>query len=107
MLSRALLVFAAAISPAYAAGDVEQLCAAGGYYTGAQDRFMSGLAAHVLTKRGELGTLTCSALWKNGYRVGEYFSKTGKPMAEDAKVFEAAGAFSQRVYTSIAKGAGY
>jgi hypothetical protein len=101
MLTRTLLLLIAVLSPslAVAADDTEQLCNAGGYYAGAEDRFLS--------QRGELGTSTCGALWKNASRVGEYFSKTGKPKPADSKVFEAAGDFSRRIYSAIAKEAGY
>jgi hypothetical protein len=109
MLTRTLLLLIAVLSPslAVAADDTEQLCNAGGYYAGAEDRFLSGVAAHILSQRGELGTSTCGALWKNASRVGEYFSKTGKPKPADSKVFEAAGDFSRRIYSAIAKEAGY
>lgn len=108
MLVRVLLVLAASLlSISALAGGSEQLCTAGGYYSGAQDRFMSGLATHILQKRGELGSKKCSSLWQTAFEVGERFSKTGQIKPTDSPVLNDASAFSIRVYSSVAKGAGY
>jgi hypothetical protein len=108
MLVRVVLLLVASLLPINAfAGESEQLCTAGGYYSGAQDRFMSGLATHILQKRGELGSKKCSSLWQAAFEVGERFSKTGQMKSTDAAVFDDVKAFSARVYSSVAKGAGY
>lgn len=90
-----------------AAGDMQQLCTAGGYFSGAQDRFMSSLVADILSKRKELGGKECSALWERSFPVGERFSKSGTVAPADAAVADDAAAVSSRVYGAIAKGAGY
>lgn len=79
----------------------EQLCMAGGYYSGSQDMFLSGLAAHVLNQRNQLSTPSCGALWREASKVGENFSKTGKTNQQDQEIIQEAGRFSKKVYDSI------
>ncbi len=103
----AILLIVSVLSTNTFAGETEQLCTAGGYYSGAQDRFMSGLAMHILQKRGELESKICSSLWQQAFEVGERFSKTGQMKSTDSAVIDGVSAFSTRVYASVAKGAGY
>lgn len=108
MFVRFFLILTVSLLSSHAfAGESKQLCAAGGYYSGAQDRFMSGLATHILQKRGELGNKKCSSVWQAAFEVGERFSKTGQAKPTDSAVFDDASAFSARVYSSVGAGAGY
>ena len=84
----------------------DQLCTAGGYYSGAQDHFLSSLAAHILNQRNQLSTPACGALWREAVEVGEHFSKTGKPRPSDKRVISEAGNFSGKVYDAITKSSG-
>lgn len=84
----------------------DQLCTAGGYYSGAQDQFLSSLAAHILNQRNQLGTPTCGALWRKAVEVGKHFSKTGKPRPSDERVISEAGNFSRKIYDAITKSSG-
>ena len=102
------LILLGSVASAIAADEDLNICNAGGYYAGAQDRFMSGLAQHILSKRGLLGTANCSALWKNAYDVGASFSRTGKiANTNEAEVVKQASAFSEKVYSNTAKNMGY
>ncbi|MEQ1639023.1 MAG: hypothetical protein ABL903_20365 [Methylococcales bacterium] len=103
----ALILFASATS-AIAADEDLNICNAGGYYAGAQDRFMSGIAQHILQKRGLLGTVNCSALWKSAYEVGASFSRTGKIANQnEAEILKQASTFSEKVYSNISTSMGY
>ena len=55
------------------------LCTVGGYFSGSGDKFLSELARNSAQERKILGDPICNAAWKNGYKAGENFSKTGKP----------------------------
>ena len=92
---------------ANATDDIIEICSAGGYYAGAEDHFLSGLARHILQKHGVLGSLQCNALWKNAVDVGERFSRTGKKQATDKDVLDQATGFSTRIYNAISKSSGY
>lgn len=108
MLARVVLLLTTSLFSINAfAGESEQLCTAGGYYSGAQDRFMSGLAMHILQKRGDFGSKKCTSLWQVAFEVGERFSKTGQMKSTDSAVFDDVSIFSVKVYSSVAKGAGY
>ena len=98
-----LLLFSTSSSHAETA---DQLCTAGGYYSGAQDQFLSGLAAHILNQRNQLSTPACGALWREAIEVGKRFSKTGKPRPSDERVISEAGNFSRKVYDAITKSSG-
>lgn len=84
----------------------EQLCTAGGYYNGADNQFLSGLAVYILNQRGQLGTPSCGALWREASEVGERFSKTGKTRSTDDRAISEASNFSKKVYDGIAKSSG-
>lgn len=102
-----LLLAASLFSINTFAGESEQLCTSGGYYSGAQVYFMTELVTHILQKRGEFGDKKCNALWQAAYGVGERFSKTGKMNPEDEGILKDVISFRSRIYASIAKGAGY
>lgn len=81
-----------------------KICAAGGFYSGAKDRFLSGLALHIREKKNLHFNPTCSAVWKNAYDTGEYFSKTGKTRnSEEEMIVQQANDFSTQIYESVAK----
>ncbi len=90
-------------SPLCRAESADQICTAGGYYSGAQDRFLSGLAMHILAQRNQLETPACGALWREAVEVGERFSKTGKSRPSDARVITEATNFSRKVYDAVTK----
>lgn len=101
----------AALAPAlcFASDKNLEICAAGGYYSGAQDRFMSGIATYVLKMKGALPLdAHCSAVWKSAYNVGELFSKTGKVANKsDAKIIKEAAEFSDKIYAAVIKNADF
>ena len=55
-----------------------KICAVGGYFSGAEDKFLSGLAAHLASKKKILTSPICVAVWKNAHAFGVHHSKTGK-----------------------------
>lgn len=61
------------------------LCTVGGYFSGSGDKFLSELAKNIAQKRNIFGDPICNAAWKNGYKTGENFSKTGKPKNQAEK----------------------
>lgn len=107
MIRKLIIAFSfAGLSPFCYAESAEQICTAGGYYSGANDHFMSGLAAHILSQRNQLSTPSCGALWREAAEVGRYFSKNGKARPSDARVITEAANFGGKVYDSIAKASG-
>ena len=102
------LFLIASTTSAIAADENLNICIAGGYYSGAQDRFMSGIAQHILQKRGLLGTVNCNALWKSAYEVGASLSKAVKiPTKNEAEILTHATTFSEKVYSNISASMGY
>lgn len=81
-----------------------RLCSVGGFFSGTNDKFQSGLAAHIAKKKHLIGDPICSALWGNAYKIGEKLSKTGKVKEEaEEEVVEQARAFSEKIYEAISK----
>jgi len=82
--------------------DAYKLCFVRGYYFGAEDQFLGGLAAHIIYKKGLPNDPLCSAAHKIGYEVGVRFSRTGKLDGEsDAKIIKYASEFSDKVYEAL------
>jgi len=47
-LLRSFVLLILTVSPTYAVDENLQICSAGGYFAGAQDRFLTGMAMHIL-----------------------------------------------------------
>lgn len=107
MVRMVLLLVAALVSTNAFAGGLEQLCAAGGYYSGAQAGFMNELANYILQEHEDMKNTKCKTLWQAAYEVGERISKKGQLKPADSAILDNVSAFRKRVYLSIAKGAGY
>jgi hypothetical protein len=109
-----LIFFAAFSSPGFAAEKDHKpvakaekdykICTVGGYYSGTDDKFLSGLATHMAQKRNILHDPICGALWRNAYKIGANVTKTGAihDQAEEIAVKEATE-FSRRIYESVSR----
>jgi hypothetical protein len=94
-----LLVFSSTVT---ATEEDYKLCTIGGYFSGTNDKFLSGLAAHIAEKKHVFGDPICDAAWANGYRVGEKLTKTGKIKdPSEREIIQQATAFSSRIYETI------
>ncbi len=94
-----LLVFSSTVT---ATEEDYKLCTIGGYFSGTNDKFLSGLAAHIAEKKHVFGDPICDAAWANGYRVGEKLTKTGKIKdPPEREIIQQATAFSSRIYETI------
>ena len=97
-----LLFFAVFSSTVTATEEDYKLCTIGGYFSGTNDKFLSGLAAHIAEKKHVFGDPICDAAWANGYRVGEKLTKTGKIKdPSEREIIQQATAFSSRIYETI------
>ena len=79
-----------------------QICSIGGYFAGTEDKFLSGLAAHLAAKKKILTNPICVAVWKNAHAFGVHHSRTGK-IESDAEgiVVRQASEFSAQVYDAV------
>ncbi len=94
-----LVVFS---SPGFASEEDYKFCTVGGYFSGTNDKFLSGLAAHVAQKKKVFGSPICNAAWENGYRIGEKLSETGKiKEPAEREIVHQAAAFSAKIYEAI------
>jgi len=94
-----LLVFSSTVT---ATEEDYKLCTIGGYFSGTNDKFLSGLAAHIAEKKHVFGDPICEAAWANGYRVGEKLTKTGKIKdPSEREIIQQATAFSSKIYETI------
>lgn len=82
--------------------DKYKICFVNGYFSGADDKFMMGLASHIMVKKKLYSDPMCTAAHRVAYEVGERFSKTGKHINQsDEKITSYAAHFSSKVYNSI------
>lgn len=104
LIIRVVPLLALVATPSFAGDKTLDLCTAGGYYAGAGQMFLSGLAMHMLHEQDVFGTQPCSAAWSDAYKAGESFSRSGKfERNSDEKLGRTAYEFSERVYAAIAK----
>lgn len=98
-----LVLLGLSFSSAVAASEEDyKLCTIGGYFSGTNDKFLSGLAAHIAEKKHIFGDPICEAAWANGYRVGEKLTKTGKiKESAEREIVQQATAFSSKIYETI------
>jgi hypothetical protein len=97
-----LLVFSSTVT---ATEEDYKLCTIGGYFSGTNDKFLSGLAAHIAEKKHVFGDPICDAAWANGYRVGEKLTRTGKIKdPSEREIIQQATAFSSKIYETISSG---
>ena len=100
-----IMLFVIFSSPSVAADKDYKICNVGGFYSGTNDKFLSGLAAYIAQKKHILDDPICSALWKNASRIGEKLSETRrvKEQAEEEIVHQA-NVFSEKIYESVSSG---
>jgi hypothetical protein len=80
-----------------------KLCTIGGYFSGTNDKFLSGLAGHIAGKKHVFGDPICEAAWANGYRIGEKLTTKGKTTEPaEREIIRQATAFSAKIYETIA-----
>lgn len=88
---------------------LDELCIANAYYAGAKNYFMSGIANTILFKTINFKEFTkvCGSVHEKAFLAGERLSRGGNVLADDVDYLQTATAFSEKIYVSIAKGAGY
>ena len=97
-----VLFFMGFAGPGVASEEDYKFCTVGGYFSGTNDKFLSGLAGHVAEKKNVFGTPICKAAWENGYRIGEKLSRTGKiEGSAEREIIHQATAFSAQIYETI------
>ena len=97
-----LMFFAIFSSSGIAAEKNYTICTAGGYFAGADDKFLSGLAMHIAQRRNIHNDPICGALWRNAHKIGAIVSKTGKIHDEaEGNVVHDATEFSGKVYEVV------
>jgi len=103
-LTALAVTLALMVPPSYASDTTDNVCTAGGYFSGAEDRFLSGLAMHIRVKKGILNDAKCLALWEFAYEVGARLSRSGKyKNPGDAEVAKKAAQFAARAYDAVLK----
>ena len=79
-----------------------KLCTIGGYFSGTNDKFLSGLAGHIAGKKHVFGEPICKAAWDNGFRIGEKLTKAGKIKdPAEREIVQQATEFSTKIYETI------
>ena len=87
------------------AADKFSICLAGGYYSGVENKFLSGLAHYMANKQNVLIDPECTSNWKAGERVARKYTETGKLSNEfERTVVKRATEFSDQVYSKLSEG---
>jgi len=84
--------------------DKYEICFVNGYFSGADDKFMMGLATEVTIKENVFLDPMCTAAHQLAYKVGDKFSSTGKYDSEqELKIIMYASEFRSKVNKAIIK----
>ena len=100
------ILLTVSLFPSACLGEEDDLkvCAAGGYFSGADDKFLRGLAEHILIKKGVFESSACGAIWRNAYAIGvKSMTRNFHPDGPDREVLKLQNDFRDRVYDSIVK----
>ena len=86
----------------YADDDKYKICFINGYYSGEDDKFMMGLATHIVVREKLYTDPMCTAAHRVAYDVGVKFSTTGKYDSEqEMKITGYAADFREGVNKAI------
>jgi len=103
-----LLISCLLLSQTTFADESDDLCIASGFYVGYEDHFISNMAQHILSARGVYSTDRCVALRVAAAKIGARLRMPGNfPNSDELAYFNSASGFSSRIYSSIAKNAGF
>jgi len=90
--------------PSYSSDKFDDICTAGGYFSGAEQRFLTGLTQYYLFNKGAYTESKCSALWAYAYDVGAYLSRNAKIRNKnDEEILRKAMTFRDKVYDAVLK----
>jgi len=103
-----LLFLAVFSSSSIAAEKDYKICSIGGYFVGAENMFLSDLAAHIMIKQLAINDPICTAAWKNAIDIGKRHAWTGKiKTEEEVIIMQQAVEFQSQVYDAITSNMDY
>ena len=86
----------------YAEDDKYKICFVKGFFDGANENFLAGLAWHIAVKKNVIDDPLCTAAHQNAYAIGNKLTKTGKVENQnEEKILSYAMDFKKQVYDFI------
>jgi len=93
---------------AFAQDDPYEICSIGGFFRGTDNKFMSGITTHIITRKNIFNNPTCIALHNKSFQLGRNLvagDNIDKP--QEIKIINAANDFREKVYKTISVKMGY
>jgi len=87
-----------------------KLCSLGGYFFGAEQNFLQGVASRIAEKQqmNIIDDPICAAAWKNGIDVAKHLAKSSKLRNKtDATIIQQAFKFREQVYDAVISNMNY
>ena len=99
-----ILVLAVFSNSSIAADKDYKMCSIAGYFLGADELFLKGVAGQILVDQNIsiISDPICNAAWKNGMEIAKYMNESPQLKNKaDETVFRQAYAFQRKVYKTI------
>jgi len=93
---------------AFADNDPFSICSTGGFFRGTNNKFMSGITTHIITRKKIFDNPTCINLHNKSFQLGRsLLAGDNINQPQEIKVINDANDFREKVYKTISTQMGY
>lgn len=93
---------------AFADSDSYGICSTGGFFGGTNNKFMSGITAHIISRKEISNNAACIKLYNQAFKLGRKIAagdNINNP--QEIKIINKANDFRAKVYNTISTQMGY
>ena len=103
-----ILLYLFSSQNAYAENDPYAICSIGGFFRGTDNKFMSGITTHIITRKNIFNNPTCIELHNKSFQLGRNLvAGDNINKQQEIKIINAANDFREKVYKTISTQMGY
>ncbi len=93
---------------AFADSDPYAICSIGGFFRGANNKFMSGITTHIISRKKIFNNPTCIKLHNKSFKLGrKLLAGDNINDKQEINIIDSANDFRERVYETISTHMGY
>lgn len=103
-----MLLFLSVTANAFADDDPYAICSIGGFFRGSNNKFMSGITTHIITRKKIFNNPTCIKLHNKSFQLGrKIVAGDNINNQQEIKIINDANDFRGKIYESISRQIGY
>jgi len=103
-----ILLYLFASSYALADNDPYAICSTGGFFRGTNNKFMSGITTHIISRKKIFNNPTCIELHNKSFKIGrKLVAGDNINNQQEIKIINSANDFREKVYKTISVQMGY